>query len=45
MAFNDEIDLERVKWVCLLVLINQPEAEEAFEHVEDLVYYQGDYLH
>lgn len=45
MAFNDEIDLERVKWVCLLVLINQPDAEEAFEHIEDLVYYQGDYLH
>ncbi len=45
MAFNDEIDLERVKWVCLLVLINRPEAEEAFEHVEDLVYYQGEYLH
>ena len=45
MAFGDEIDLERVKWVCLLVLINQPDAEEAFEHMEDLVYYQGDYLH
>ncbi len=45
MAFNDEIDLERVKWVCLLVLINQPDAEEAFEHLEDLVYYQGAYLH
>uniref|UniRef100_UPI0025EC8461 DUF494 family protein n=1 Tax=uncultured Nevskia sp. TaxID=228950 RepID=UPI0025EC8461 len=24
LAFEDEIDLERVKWVCLLVLINQP---------------------
>jgi Smg protein len=45
MAFSDEIDLERVKWVCLLVLINQPDAEAAFEHLEDLVYYQGDYLH
>jgi len=45
MAFQDEIDLERVKWVCLLVLINQPDSEEAFEHMEDLVYYQGDYLH
>jgi Smg protein len=45
MAFTDEIDLERVKWVCLLVLINQPEAEEAFEHLEDMVYYRGDYLH
>lgn len=45
MAFNNEIDLERVKWVCLLVLINQPDAEEAFEHLEDLVYCQGEYLH
>lgn len=45
MAFSDEIDLERVKWVCLLVLINQPNADEAFAHIEDLVYYQGDYLH
>jgi len=45
MAFTDEIDLERVKWVCLLVLINQPDADEAFEHIEDLVYYQGDFLH
>lgn len=45
MAFTDEIDLERVKWVCLLVLINQPESGEAFEHMEDFIYYQGDYLH
>ncbi len=45
MAIEDEIDLERVKWVCLLVLVNQPDAEEAFEHLEDLVYYQGDFVH
>lgn len=45
MAFSDEIDLERVKWVCLLVLIHQPDADEAFEHIEDLVYCQGEYLH
>ena len=45
MAFADEIDLERVKWVCLLVLGNHPDAEEAFEHLEDLVYCQGGYLH
>ena len=45
MAFSDEIDLDRVKWVCLLVLVNHPDSEEAFEHLEDLVFYQGDYLH
>ena len=45
MAITDEIDLERVKWVCLLVLINHPEAEEAFMQMEDMVYYQGDFLH
>lgn len=45
MAFSEEIDLERVKWVCLLVLVNQPESEEAFDHLEDLVYYQGQYMH
>lgn len=45
MSFSEEIDLEKVKWVCLLVLVNQPEGEEAFEHLEDLLYYQGDFLH
>lgn len=45
MALEEEIDLDRVKWVCLLVLVNHPDSEEAFEHLEDLVYYQGEYLH
>jgi Smg protein len=45
LALEDEVDLERVKWVCLLVLINQPGAEEAAVHLEDLVYYHGDFLH
>lgn len=45
MAVNEEIDLERVKWVCLLVLINQPDSEEAFLELEDMVYYQGNFLH
>ncbi|MGQ0528255.1 MAG: DUF494 family protein [Panacagrimonas sp.] len=45
MAIEDEIDLDRVKWVCLLVLVNQPQGEEAFEHLEDLVYYQGERVH
>src|SRR5262245_28898843 len=30
MALREEIDLERVKWVSLLVLMNEPDAEEAF---------------
>jgi Smg protein len=45
LALEDEVDLERVKWVCLLVLINQPGAEEAAVHLEDLVYYHGEFLH
>lgn len=45
LALPDEIDLERVKWVCLLVLINQPGEEEAVVHLEDMVYYQGEFLH
>lgn len=45
LALACEIDLERVKWVCLLVLINQPGEEEAVVHLEDMVYYQGDFLH
>lgn len=45
LALEDEIDLERVKWVCLLVLINQPGEEEAAVHLEDMVYYHGEFLH
>lgn len=45
MALKEDVDLERVKWVCLLVLINQPEAEEAFGHLEEMVYYQGEFKH
>jgi Smg protein len=45
MSIDDEIDIERVKWVVLLVLINQPGAEDAAAQVEDMVYYEGDFLH
>jgi len=45
LAFEDEIDIERVKWVCLLVLINQPGSEEAAVHLADMVYYHGECLH
>lgn len=45
LAIEDDVDLERVKWVCLLVLVNQPGEEEAAIHLEDMVYYHGDFLH
>jgi Smg protein len=45
MALREEIDLERVKWVSLLVLMNEPDAEEAFTHLEEMVYYSGEFLH
>jgi len=45
LALEDEVDLERVKWVCLLVLINQPGEEEGAVHLEDMVYYHGEFLH
>ncbi|HUP93251.1 MAG TPA: DUF494 domain-containing protein, partial [Solimonas sp.] len=45
MALDEDIDLERVKWVCLLVMMNEPEAEEAFAHVEEMVYCSGGFLH
>ena len=41
MAIDDQIDGERVKWVVLLVLSNEPEANEAFECVETMVYESG----
>lgn len=45
MALNEEVDQERLKWVILLVLFNQPGAEDAFAHMEDILYYEGDFLH
>lgn len=45
LALTEEIDLERVKWVCLLVLMNEPDAEDAFAHLEEMVYYSGEFLH
>ena len=35
---GDEIDLEKLKWVVLMVLFSQPGQEDAFERMEDLVY-------
>ncbi len=39
MALDDEdFDLERLKWLILLVLFNQPGEEAAYAWMEDLVY-------
>lgn len=45
LAIADDIDLERVKWVCLLVLVSQPGEEEGAWHLEDMVYAPGPFLH
>ncbi len=45
MALEDDVDVERVKWVVLLVLVNMPGSEEQAVQVEDMVYYSGDWLH
>ena len=45
LAIKDEIDLEKVKWVCLLVLVSQPGEEEGAWHLEDMVYAPGPFLH
>jgi Smg protein len=45
LAIQDDVDLERVKWVCLLVLVSQPGEEEGAWHLEDMVYAPGPFLH
>ena len=45
LTLESDIDLERVKWVCLLVMINQPGEEEGAWHLEDMVYAPGPFLH
>jgi len=35
---GDEIDLEKLKWVVLMVLFSQPGQETAFSQMEDLVF-------
>ena len=34
---NEDFDLDQLKWVILMVLINQPGEEAAYTWVEDLV--------
>lgn len=45
MAIEEEIDLEKVKWVLLLVLMHQPDGENAYAQIHELVYYDGEFLH
>lgn len=45
LSLESDIDLERVKWVCLLVLVSQPGEEESAWHLEDMVYAPGPFLH
>jgi len=35
---NEEISMEKLKWIVLMVLLSQPEEEIAFSRMEDIVY-------
>lgn len=35
---NEEISLEKLKWIVLMVLISQPDDEIAFSRMEDIIY-------
>ncbi|GAB6141422.1 DUF494 family protein [Methylosoma difficile] len=35
---NEEISLEKLKWIVLMVLLSQPNEEIAFSRMEDIVY-------
>jgi Smg protein len=35
---DDEIDVEQTKWVVMMVLFSQPDQQDAFAQMEDLVY-------
>lgn len=37
LALEDEIDLERLRWVVLMVLAQEPDAELSYERMEELV--------
>lgn len=45
MDLDEDIDLEKVKWVLLLVLMHQPGGEVAYEQMQELVCQDGEYLH
>jgi Smg protein len=35
---NEDISLEKLKWITLMVLLSQPDEEIAFSRMEDFVY-------
>jgi Smg protein len=35
---NEDFDIEQLKWVILMVLFNQPEGDDAYTLIEDLVF-------
>ncbi|CAA9892375.1 Protein Smg homolog [Candidatus Methylobacter favarea] len=35
---NEEISMEKLKWIVLMVLLSQPDEELAFSRMEDIVY-------
>jgi Smg protein len=35
---DEEIDVEQTKWVVMMVLFSQPDQQDAFAQMEDLVY-------
>jgi Smg protein len=38
MALEEEISVEKLKWIVLMVLLSQPDEEIAFSRMEDIVY-------
>jgi Smg protein len=46
IALEEVLTLEKLKWIVLIVLLNQPDEELAFARMEDMVYdLQPTYLH
>jgi Smg protein len=35
---DEELSIEKLKWIVLLVLLSQPDEEIAFSRMEDIVY-------
>ena len=43
---NEDISVDKLKWIVLMILLSQPDEEVAFSRMEDMVYdYAPPYLH
>lgn len=43
---HEEISIDKLKWITLMILLSQPDEEQAFSRMEDLVYdLTPNYLH